>query len=239
MMAEPGYTPLLSILMPTMVKREKLFSALAGDILRQAEACPFAVEVVGLQNQGQKTIAEYREMLLRDARGEYLCFVDDDDAVSEGYVDELCRALAHRDGADDEGPDTVSFYQRNTGTPGELTMFGLQFLGAPWEPVVVNGMLTYLRTFSHIQPLRTEIARQGSFLRKGSPGYTQEDQYFAHTVVPILLKRGSREFRVPRILYTYQWMSAGDSTQQGRQREPVVEHELPVVESACFRWYDG
>lgn len=232
---KPGFTPLLSILMPTMVKREERFLPLVGGILAQAESCPWPVEVVGLQNQGQKTIAEYREMLLRDARGDYVCFVDDDDAVSDDYVPEICAALT-RD--PDDAPDVVSFYQRCTGTPAELTMFGLQYLGVPWHPLTVNGMLTYLRTFSHVQPLRAEVARQGTFLRKGSPGYTQEDQHFAHTVVPILLRRGSREVRVPKVLYTYQWMSTGESTQQGRQRDPAEDHELPKADSPCFRWYD-
>jgi len=229
---EPGYRPLLSVLMPTLVRREPVFCELVKGLCGQAEASAAPVEIVGLQNAGERPLAEYREMLLRDARGEFLCFVDDDDQVAGDYVDQICAALRS-----EPAPDVVTFVQDGSGTQAGVTLFGLGFLGAPWHPVIVNGVATYLRVYSHMQPIRAEVARQGSFLRPGGLGFTQEDQHFAMSVVPLLLERGSREAHVPRVLYTYNFMSAGDSTQQGRQHGVDGEHERPAIASPCFRWY--
>lgn len=230
-MSEPGYRPLLSVLIPTMVKREDMFLELAGELCRQAEAVEAPVEIVGLQNQGEKTIAEYRELLLRDARGTYLCYVDDDDAVAHDYVWQLTSTIQAYE------PDVVTFVQACEGLPAKLTLFGLQYLGAPWPPQVVSGQLTYLRVYSHMQPIRAEIARQGSFITPGGLGYTQEDQHFAHSIVPLLIERGSKQAHVSQILYTYRFMAAGESTQQGRQHEVIMAHTPPKIGSPCWRWY--
>jgi len=233
MMSEPGYTPLLSVLMPTLVRREELFLKLAGKIISQAEAVDEPVEVVGLQNTGERSLAEYREMLLRDARGTFLCFVDDDDDVPDIYVHQITRALTVNPDA-----DVLSWIQDSTNLQARITLFGLQYLGAPWPPVTVNGELTYLRVLSHMQPIRSEVARQGSFLTPGGLGFTQEDQHFANSVVPLLLQRGARQVHIPQVMYTYRFMAAGHSTQEGRQPDADDSaHERPAIDSACFRWY--
>jgi len=251
MMSEPGYKPLLSVLMPTLVRREELFLALAGKIAAQAEAVDQPVEVVGLQNTGERPLAEYRELLLRDARGTYLCYVDDDDDVPDIYVHQITQALTTplphdcKPGAggclpDDHFtyPDVITWIQDSVNLQARITLFGLQFLGAPWPPVTVNGELTYLRVYSHMQPILTEIARQGSFIVPGGLGFTQEDQHFANSVVPILLARGSRQAHIPQVMYTYRFMAAGHSTQEGMQPDADDSaHERPVIKSPCFRWY--
>jgi hypothetical protein len=240
-MAEPGFKPLLSILMPTMAKRAGQFMPLVTGLLAQCEASAHPVEVVGLANVGEKSLAEYRELLLRDARGKYLCFVDDDDQVAGDYVESITAALTDDPSPwpDGEGPDVVTFWQDGTGTQARMTLFGLQFLGAPWHPVVVNGIPTYLRVYSHMQPIRAEIAKQGSFLVAGALGFTQEDQHFANSVVPLLLNRGAREAHVAKVLYSYLWMSTGESTQQGKQEPEGRDADLkpPEIGSPCFRWY--
>jgi len=234
-MASPGDSPLLSILIPTMVKREKLFLELLGGLLPQCERSAAPVEVVALQNAGEQMLAAYRDALLKDARGRYLCFIDDDDAVPGYYAEEITAALA-------DDPDVVTFIQNGTGTAAAFTLFSLQFTGAPWEPVPAQGLvagksvLVYLRAYSHVQPIRAEIARQASFSYPGALGYTQEDQVFAHDVVPLLIDLGAKERHIPRIMYTYRFMHAGESTQQGAQLPDGGVHVRPVITSPCFRW---
>lgn len=216
-----------------MVKREGLLIKLLEHLLPQCEDSTARVEVVGLQNSGERTLAEYREMLLRDARGEWLCFIDDDDWVEDNYVEEIVKALRV-----DDPPDVVTFMQDGTGTAANVTLFGLRFLGAQWQPVMVNGIPTYLRVYSHVCPIRSEVARQGTFLQQGGLGFTQEDVKFAQTIVPVLLERGSREVHIPATLYSYRWMFSGESTQQGRQPQSGEKHERPGIASPCFRWYE-
>ena len=224
---------LLSVLICTLVRREDRFLHLLGTLLPQAEAFPGRVEVVALQNGGEKSLAEYREALLRDARGKYLCYVDDDDAVADCYIAELVSAL-------DQDPDVVAFDQFCTGIGASLTRFGLEHEGAPWHPVMSDGQLAYLRAYSHVQPIRSEIARQGSFIRSCAPGYTGEDVNFAQSVLPLLRERGSRQARIGQVLYSYLWRSAGDSTQDGPQPAGLAiqaqSHMRPVINSFCFRW---
>jgi hypothetical protein len=228
----PGDSPLLSVLVATLVRREERFLELAGNLAKQAEDAPAPVEIVALQNAGEHPLAIYREALLRDARGKYLCFVDDDDEVPPWYMEDICWALA-------PGPDVVAFEQYGTGTGCPRTFFGLQYRGAPYEPVLMqDGGMAYLRAYSHMQPIRTEIAQQASFLDSGQIARTTgEDYLFAAKVIPVLIERGSREARIPKVMYSYLWMSAGESTQQGPQtggRDGV--HERPRIESPCFRW---
>lgn len=230
-MSEPGYRPLLSVLMPTMVKRENLFLPLARKLCDQAEKADAPVEIVGLQNQGEKSIAEYREMLLRDARGSYLCFVDDDDDVTDDYMWALTTTISAYN------PDVVTFVQACEGLPAQVTLFGLQYLGAPWPPVMINGVPAYLRVYSHMQPILTEVARQGTFMDPRGKGFTQEDQHFANSVVPLLIDRGKNQAHVSKTLYVYRWMHSGESTQEGRQTGPVTAHPPPEISSPCFRWY--
>lgn len=235
-MSAPGYKPMLSVLMPTLVRREGMFLKLAGKICEQVEASPMPAEVVGLQNAGERPLAEYRERLLRDARGTYLCFVDDDDDVPDYYIEEIAGVLTTP--PQTFTPDVITWVQESTNLQAQFTYFGLQFLGAPWHPVMVNGSLAYLRMLSHMQPIRAEVARQGSFLMAGGLGFTQEDQHFANSVVPFLIERGSREAHIPKVMYSYRFMAAGHSTQEGMQQDGNdAAHERPVIDSPCFRWY--
>ncbi len=243
-MAGPGDTPVLSILMPTLARREGRFLALLDALLPQCEGQP--VEVVGLQNSGEKTLAEYRQALLDDARGKWLCFVDDDDAVPEYYIEEIMAALEH-------DPDVVTFVQWGTGTAANLTLFGLQFLGAPWDPVMVSDGRTepfpaYVRAYSHVQPIRSEIAKRGTYLAERMPGHTMEDQVFTASVVPLLVERGSKEWWINKVMYSYLWKSTGESTQDGPQEghvcvqgqcnEHAAPHARPVINHPCFRWWN-
>jgi hypothetical protein len=227
----PGDSPLLSVLVATLARREERFLDLMANLTKQAEDAPAPVEIVAYQNSGQHPLAVYREALLKDARGKYLCYVDDDDEVPPWYADEICAALA-------AGPDVVAFEQYCTGTGCPRTFFGLQYGGAPYSPVMMeDGGVAYLRAYSHVQPVRTEIAQQASFLDHSGARHTGEDYLFAASVIPVLIERGSREARINKVMYSYLWMSAGESTQQGRQPGARdSDHARPRISSPCFRW---
>lgn len=227
----PGPEPLLSVLIATLAHREDRFLSLLGGLLPQAEASPAEVEVVALQNNGARPLSDYRDQLLQAARGTYLCFVDDDDQVAGNYVEELVSAL-------ETDPDCVGFRQLCTGLAALYTELSLKNENAPWDPVFVNGELTYLRQFSHVMPVRSALAKQAGF--QGSPlDYTGEDVAYVRQVVPLLRQRGSREAYIGKALYHYIW-SAADSTQAGRlppgKQIAYGRHPRPRVVSPCFRW---
>lgn len=225
----PGDTPLLSVLIATLTRRQQQFLRLAQDLSAQAEAAADPVEIVALQNSGEKTLAEYRQDLLNDARGEYVCFVDDDDLVADVYVKTITEVIMA------ERPDTVTFPQLCTGTAAPITLFGISYLGQPWQPVLVHGMPVYVRVFSHVLPVRADLARKATFVAEGMPGYTQEDQVYVQTLVPHLNQPGYREAQVSEPLYCYMF-NPSDTTQDGPIAWSSPEHDRPVIASPCFRW---
>ncbi len=209
-------TPRLSVLIPTLARRQHKFLHLLGILLPQCEAVPGQVEVVALQNQGEELLEQYRERLLHEARGDYLCFVDDDDMVAPHYVADILDVLRY-------DPDVVGWRHLNHGTPGHYTDVSIVL-----QPGDRDG--GYQRRFTHMNPVRSSLAKQGTFLR-GGYGYTGEDMVFVHSVLPLL----KYEVALARPVYDYRW-SGMDSTQTGPQPKPDGPHERPGIASSCFRW---
>lgn len=222
----------LSILIPTLKSREKYFLALARNLCWQAAGKQ--VEILALQNNGTHTLAEYREKLLREARGQYVVFIDDDDLVRSEYVSYILNAL-------ETNPHVVVFPQFCTGTACPVTLFGMGYDGAPWDPVLADGLPAYVRAYSHVLPVRREIAGKSTFINPAMPsGYTQEDQVFVAGVVEQLRALGQdlREERIQVPLYCYMFNATGTSTQTGRPKEADEPMPLirPVVGSPNFHW---
>ena len=228
-------TPLLSILIPTLVRREDRFLRLLTGLTFQIESSHAPVEVVALQNSGARPIAEYREILLHDARGKYLCFIDDDDEVPDYYIDELMKALI-------QDPDVVAFEVFCAGIAASRTLTGLKYSGMTRAPIVTGNSLAYVRAYIHMQPIRTEIARQSSFISPSEAGFAREDYQFTETVAPSLLARGSHEIYIDKVMYRYLCQITGENTTDGRQPADFVaagiNHPRPVISNDYFRWCD-
>lgn len=92
----------LSILTPALPSRMDRLAKLSADIQEQIGGLP--VEHLCLMDNKRRTIGEKRDDLLRLANGEYIAFVDDDDAILPGYVDEILKAI-------EQGPDVITFEQ--------------------------------------------------------------------------------------------------------------------------------
>ncbi len=103
----------LSILMLALHSRP--WDILAKDILRQAKAFPGQVELLIESDNGERTSGQKRNAITARSTGEYLAFVDDDDAVDSGYVTSLMEGI-------ERNVDVVTFnLQRDT----EIWRFGL------------------------------------------------------------------------------------------------------------------
>lgn len=92
---------MLSILMPTIPERYEMFSRLRFAVKLQIAEVNKVHPVLGMveivtderpkYKDGGPTIGEKRQALLEKARGEYVCFLDDDESVAPNYVEELLR----------------------------------------------------------------------------------------------------------------------------------------------------
>lgn len=110
--------PLLSILMPSIPERRDRFLVLWSKIQDQITACGAhsAVNAFPLitpaHKDGGLTIGEKRQALVDHASGDYICFVDDDDDVSNDYVASLLQACRKTDVHTGDKPDVVTFAAR-------------------------------------------------------------------------------------------------------------------------------
>lgn len=174
------------------------------------------VEVVALQNDGERSIAEYRQALLEDARGDYVSFADDDDMVEPDFVPAVTAAM--------EGfPDYIAFwhaYYCNGIREPRPVVTGIQY--ETWH----DAADALIRGVTHVNPIRSVIARHADFRRPSGKG---EDVSYVEAIIPLLRTQAE----IPRVLYHYRH-SPADSVQYGLA--PHAYAPRPVIDSPAFRW---
>lgn len=216
--------PTWTILIPTIPQRAALLDRLLGILLPQVEPYGGAVTVLAWRNAGRPTLGEIRDRLMIDAPGKYVSFIDDDDRVPDYYVAEIMRAL-------ESDPDHVGFqldYSTN-GIGHEVVDHSLRH--GRWHRSA-DGQL--LRDFTHIDPIRREIALRGTFVT-GRP-HRAEDRHWVKRVRPFLA--GATEVYLDKIMYYYEWREDTSAW----QRPDLVTSTcapLPVVESRHFAWHEA
>lgn len=148
----------LSILIPTLFARRELFSRLTTSLALQIPGLNLQallrtadVEVLADGDNGERPIGAKRNALIKAAAGDYVCFIDDDDRVSDDYVAEMLAGIA-------KGVDVVSIQ-------GVVTFAGEhphRFIDQPHRPwgTVPDGTRhgTFLRGVQHLDAVRREIA---------------------------------------------------------------------------------
>lgn len=92
---------MLSILVCTIPDRFKLFSVLMSELYRQQTYCKTVHPTLGEVeirvnadkkfNDGGLSIGAKRDSLLREAKGKYLLYLDDDESISPDYIETLLR----------------------------------------------------------------------------------------------------------------------------------------------------
>lgn len=141
----------LSVLICTIPERYDKFNAL----LRKLNLLSFNLGVEILHDnapKGTKTIGQKRNDLLLKACGDYVCFVDDDDDISQDYFIEILLAIKNK-------PDCIGF---------EIAcdMEGNKVLAASsskyeWSDNIDG--YRYVRSIYHKTPVKREIALRCMF----------------------------------------------------------------------------
>ena len=141
----------LSILIPTLTRRAHLFERIYGALSKQAEGQD--VEILHLLDSGQMSIGDKRNTLLFMARGEFSCFVDDDDMVAGTYVGRILKAI-------EAVPDADCVGMAGIITSGRIQR---KFIHSIQCSDYTEGKGVYYRPPNHLNPIRTEISRQFRF----------------------------------------------------------------------------
>lgn len=160
----------------TVPERAHLFGRLMNRLWPQVDGLD--IEIMVADQEGG--IGKKRQWCLDNALGEYFNFIDDDDLVPVNYVDSIYPLL---DGVDYIGFQLQLYWD---GTPWNPTYHSLRYNG--WS----EDERGHYRDVSHLNPIRTEIAREGRF-----EGDWAEDCNWARQVHP------KTEHYIDQIMYYY------------------------------------
>jgi glycosyltransferase involved in cell wall biosynthesis len=203
--------PDLSILIATMGCRNEQFLKLMKLLLSQVNDF-HNIEVIAYWNNGEKSIGEIRQALLNQSKGEYVCFIDDDDAIPPYYCVEILSNL---------GKDYVGFEVElyNDGVLQPRVMHSILYKN--WSQDAQG----FYRGVTHLNPIKRSIAIQGKFF-----GEAGEDERWSRSVTPFVLT----ENYINKIMYSYRHSS--DKSNFGGQ-EQKGEYTRPVINNKYFKWH--
>jgi len=176
-------TPTLSILICSLDRRKHLLDRLVECLRPQLSE---AIEVLVETDDGLMTIGEKRNLLVSRSSGRWVCFVDDDDLVSDDYCPSILKAL-------ESEPDCVGFIGRITVDGNERVWkhFHHSIRNTSWFEK--NGH--FFRCPNHLNPIRRELVVQVPFPHRSFG----EDHDFSLRIYPLL----KSEVFIDKVLYRY------------------------------------
>jgi hypothetical protein len=215
--------PTWTILVPTLGERRALFERLMAALLPQLDPYAGRARVVGWFNNGSPSLPKIRQTMVQSADTDYVSFVDDDDLVAPYFVDEVMEALADR-------PDYVGFQVQcySDGAPTAVAFHSLEH--RRWK----NYPGRYERDISHINPIRTALARRARFDRVGAG--IAEDRAWAEQLRHAKVLR--TEVVIPRIMYHYLYSTSRTPGEGSRwQINRKIHHgERSEIAHPHFTW---
>jgi len=180
-------TPKLSILIITIPSRAEKLQRLL-DVLRPQLPTNQSVEVIIKEelpaNDGGPTVGANRNAAVADASGDYVCFIDDDDMVSEHYIKCFLEAIK-------TNPDVVELRGDYTlgNNPPERFIHSIRF--SEWK--TVDGV--HQRTPNHLNCVKRSLALQVPFPEKNYG----EDFDYSLALRPLL----KTEAELTEVIYLY------------------------------------
>lgn len=205
----------LSILIATIGRREQKFSSLLKTLNPRVQAFNGQIEIVAYWNNGELPIGEIRRALIEQAKGEYVCFIDDDDSVPEYYCDLIMQAL-------EKSYDYVGFKVQffNEGVEAKPVFHSISY--GHWH----EDERGYYRGVTHLNPIKRSIALQGDFGKKG----TGEDEHWSRSVTHLV----KNEAYIDRVMYFYYHDKADTSFGSGKL---YGKHTRPKIEQPYFSYH--
>ena len=170
----------LSILICSITERARSLNNLLSSLERQSTD---EVEILVEVDNRAMRIGEKRNLLLGKATGDYICYIDDDDSVTQDYIPTIINAIKSK-------PDCCGIkgkiYRR-----GHMNVFIHSIRYKSWYS---EGKI-YYRCPNHLNPVKRELA-----LQVGFPTCNHgEDKTYSMKLLPLLQK----EVFIPKVMYFY------------------------------------
>lgn len=190
--------PTWDILIPTIENRFEKFKELCNELNRQIKENNLSeyIDILEFSDKiGENVIGAKRNYLLESSNAEYVCFIDDDDIISETYIKDIYNCLL-------ENVDCVTFN-------GEYYVNGL--LANKFNIRVDNSYIEkdgiLLRPINHLCPIKRSIALKAKY-----PDTTSMED-FTYTMRLKQLNINFKESFIDKALYKYMYLSEKDTTQ--------------------------
>lgn len=177
--------PILSILTPSVPERmDSHLKPLLEKLKKQIENKN--VEHVVLLDNKKRTIGMKREALVEIAKGKYISFVDDDDDISEDYVDSIVEAAK-------TDSDVITFKQKCLVNDNQPSIIHFSLNNKTNQEYYPGGLIN--RMPFHVCAWKSSIGKKYKFTDKNY----SEDWYWAQQ----LIKEAKTEFHIDKVLHTY------------------------------------
>lgn len=193
-----------NILICTLPSRKALFNTLVSKLQGQivANGLEDKVGILHFLDNKENTVGRKRNELLHRSNAEYTCFVDDDDDVSDWYVERIYAGIL-------TNPDCVSL-------TGIFTRRGLKpqtFIHSLDYTEYFEKEQVFYRPPNHLNPIRRSIATKIAFpeLNHG------EDTNWALSMCKQQLIQS--EYKIEEPYYFYRFNSSKSETFKHRKRE--------------------
>jgi glycosyltransferase involved in cell wall biosynthesis len=181
----------ISILIPTMKPRERLFKQVLAEVQKQIRECPeIKVEVLWESDNGELTLGQKRNVLMDRCNGKYHCFVDDDDVLAPYFLRSFVPMI--QSGIDYDCASFVGAHYMK-GKFNKLFHHSMDYI--EWAETAER----FIRTISPMNLIKTSIVRQ---LRYKDIRNTEDHEFSKRLMASRLLKT---EFKIDpnRPIYHY------------------------------------
>ena len=178
---------ILSILVCTLPERAHYLKRISESITKQIEGQP--VEFLVDPRPRHIPTGTKRNDMIRQSKGAWLCFVDDDDTIADDYVSLVLKAL-------ESNPDVVTFEGTYTEN-GKNKVDWVIKLGEKYEARHENGKYMFFRYPNHLAVMRKSIAMSVKF----ADVWQGEDYVWCTKIKDLDLLKTS--VHIPKQLYFY------------------------------------
>lgn len=206
----------LSILIPTINTRRNTFlPRILEQVYSQYDKLKDKNEVEILVLMDNKTIVlgDKRNLMIQQAKGDYVVFIDDDDRISNDYIESILEATK-------ENSDVITFNSvvRLNDEQSKICYFSNSYLEDKNKPNI------YERIPNHICAIKREIAKKVKFPSKTF----REDVAYSILLKPLL----KTETNIPRVLYYYDFNTETTETQTSTRKQDGYKKpktEIPSI----------
>ncbi|MEH7351223.1 glycosyltransferase family A protein [Gottfriedia acidiceleris] len=182
---------ILSILIPTVPERMGYLNRIINELDKQSKTYP--VEILVLLENKKRSIGEKRNVLIEQAKGDYVVFIDDDDRIEPNYIELLCSAINETPNVDCIIFDVLVNFNNQY---SKVCKYGKEFAHGEDDNY-------YYRKPNHLMCYSKKIASTHKFL---NISFGEDDEWGRRVSNDIKIQK-----RIPSILYYYDYIPKDSS----------------------------